>query len=76
MRMSSDFCEGVGIVMSDSLDPIDGRLPGSSGHAIFQARILDWVVISSSRDLSNPEVKPAFLASPTLAGRLFMTRVN
>ena len=29
--------------------PMDWSLPGSSVHAIFQARILEWGVISSSR---------------------------
>ena len=27
-------------------DPMDGSLPGSSVHGIFQARILEWVAIS------------------------------
>ena len=30
-------------------DPMDCILPGSSVHWIFQARILEWVVISFSR---------------------------
>ena len=30
-------------------DTIDGSLPGSSVHGIFQARILEWVDISFSR---------------------------
>ena len=29
-------------------NPIDNSLPGSSVHGIFQARILEWVAISSS----------------------------
>ena len=29
-------------------DPMDCSLPGSSAHGIFQARVLEWVVISSS----------------------------
>ena len=33
-------------------DPMDGSLPGSSVHGIFQARILEWVAISSSRGSS------------------------
>ena len=32
--------------------------PGSSAHGISQARILERVAISSSRDLSNPGIKP------------------
>ena len=35
-------------------DPIDCSLPGSSIHGIFQARILEWVAISSSRRSSQP----------------------
>ena len=31
-----------------------GCLPGSPLHGIFQARILEWVVISSSRGSSQP----------------------
>ena len=33
-------------------NPMDCSLPGSSVHGIFQARILEWVVISSSRGSS------------------------
>ena len=29
-------------------DPIDGSLPGSSAHGIFQARVLEWVAIAFS----------------------------
>ena len=35
-------------------DHMDCSLPGSSVHRIFQARILEWVVISSSRGSSWP----------------------
>ena len=30
-------------------DPMDCSLPGSSGHGICQARILEWVAVPSSR---------------------------
>ena len=30
-------------------DPMDCRLSGSSVHGIFQARVLEWIAISSSR---------------------------
>ena len=30
-------------------NPINCSPPGSSGHAIFQARILEWTAVSSSR---------------------------
>ena len=33
-------------------DPMDYNLPGSSVHGIFQARILEWIAISSSRGSS------------------------
>ena len=35
-------------------DPMDCRLPGSSIHGIFQARVLEWVAISFSRGSSQP----------------------
>ena len=34
-------------------DPMDGSLPGSAGHGIFQARILEWAAISFSRRSSQ-----------------------
>ena len=34
-------------------DPVDGSLPGSSVHGIFQARKLGWVAISFSRASFN-----------------------
>ena len=33
---------------------MDCSPPGSSAHGILQARILEWVAISSSRDLPDP----------------------
>ena len=39
-------------------DPMDCSLPGSSIHGIFQARILEWLTISSSRRINiYPAVK-------------------
>ena len=35
-------------------DPMDCSLPGSSIHGIFQARVLEWVAISFSRESSQP----------------------
>ena len=35
-------------------NPMDWRLPGSSVHGIFQARILEWIAISFSRGSSPP----------------------
>ena len=46
-------------VMSDSFcDPMGYNPLGSSVHAILQARILEWVAISFSRDLSQPRIEP------------------
>ena len=44
-------------------DSIDYSPPGSSIHGIFQARVLEWVAISFSRDLLHPEIEPG---SPAL----------
>ena len=42
-------------VVSDSFcDPMDCSPPGSSVHGILQARLLDWVAVSSSRGSSRP----------------------
>ena len=34
--------------------PVDCSLPGSSSHGIFQARILEWVTMLSSRGSCQP----------------------
>ena len=39
-------------------DPVDCSLQGSSVHGIFQARVLEWVAISFSRELPNPGIEP------------------
>ena len=36
---------GLVTVVSDSCDPMDCSLPGSSVHGVFLARILEWVNI-------------------------------
>ena len=52
-------------------DPMDCSLPGSFVRGIFQARILEWVVISFSRGSSRPRVEPMSLTSLELAGSFF-----
>ena len=47
--------------------------PGKPVHGILQARILEWVVISFSRDLPNLGTEHVSLMSPALAGRFFTT---
>jgi len=46
---------------------MDYSLPGSSVHGISQARILEWVAISSPGYLPNPGIEamsPALQADP------------
>ena len=50
---------------------MDYSPPGSSVHGILQARILEWVAISSPGDLPDAGIEPASLMSTALAGRLF-----
>ena len=40
-------------VMSDSSDPMDCSLPGSSIHGIFQAKVLEWDAIAFSGQWAN-----------------------
>ena len=53
-------------------DPIGGSPPVSSVHGIFMGRILEWVAISYSRDLSDPGIEPASAVS-CIAGGFFTT---
>ena len=45
-------------VVSDSLRPMDYSLPGSTVHGLLQARLLEWVAISFSRESSRPGIEP------------------
>ena len=53
--------------------PVDCSLPDSSVHAIFQARILEWVAISSSRGIFLTQGSNLSLISPALSGGFFIT---
>ena len=55
-------------VVSNSCDPVDCSPPGSSVHGIFQARILEWVAISFSRESSWPRNRTQVSC---IAGRFF-----
>ena len=57
-------------------NPMRCSLPGSSIHGILQARILEWVAISSSKGSSRPRNRPVSLMSPVLAGGFFTTSAN
>ena len=46
---------------------------GSSVHGILQARILEWVAISYSRDLPNTGIKPTSPECSALSRRFFTT---
>ena len=47
-------------------DPMDGSLPGSFVHGIFQARILEWVAMPSSRGASRPKDQAVSPVAPAL----------
>ena len=49
--------------MPDSCNPMDRSPPGSSVHEISQARVLEWVAISFSRDRRNPGIEHGSPAS-------------
>lgn len=51
-------------------DPVDCSPPGSSVRGILQARILEWVAISFSRESSQIRNRTVFSA---LAGRFLTT---
>ena len=52
---------------------MDCSPPGSSVRGIFQARILEWVAISSSRGSSQPKDQTHISCVSCLAGRFFTT---
>ena len=49
-------------------DPMDCSLSGSSIHGIFQARVLEWIAISFSRESSQPRNRTRV---SHIAGRCF-----
>ena len=52
---------------------MDCSLPSSCVHGILQARILESVAISYSRDLPDPGIKIVYLSSPSLASGFLTT---
>ena len=52
-------------------NPMDYSLPGSSVHGILQARILEWVAISSSRGFSWPRDQTSVSSVSCIAGWFF-----
>ena len=54
-------------------NPMDHSPPGCSVHGILQARLLEWVAMSSSRDLQTQGSNLSLIMFPALAGRFFTT---
>ena len=54
-------------------DPLDSSPPGSSVYGNLQARLLEWIAISSSRASSRPRDRTRVSWSLALAGRFFTT---
>ena len=54
-------------------DPIDHSSPGSSVHGILQARILEWLVMPSSRGSSQPRDQTRVSFISWIADRFFTT---
>ena len=49
-------CSSVAQSCSTLCDPMDGSLPGSSVHGIFQTTVLEWVAISFSTSPGGPDL--------------------
>ena len=60
--------------MSDSYDPMDYSLQGSSVHGILKAKVLEWVAIAFSRGSSQLRNQTKVSC---IAGRFFkLTGIN
>ena len=57
-------------------DPKDSSPPGSSVCRIFQARILEWVAISSSRESSQPRDQTCVSCISCIVRRILFTRAT
>ena len=58
--------------MSDSCDPMDYSLPGSSVHGVTQVRILEWAAVSSSRASSQPRDWTCISCVSCIAGEFYL----
>ena len=54
-------------------DPVNCSPPGSFLHGVLQARILEWVAVTSSRASFRSRDRIAIFWSPALAGGFFTT---
>ena len=57
-------------------NPVDCSLPGFSIHGILQARILEWVAISFSKESSRPREQTQVSRIPGRRFNLWATRSN
>ena len=55
-------------------DPVNCSLPSSSVHGIFQARLPEWVAISSSRGSSQPRDETFLSCVSCIGGGFFTTK--
>ena len=63
-----DLCAQLCLTLCN---PLDCSPPGSFVHGIFQARILEWVVISSCRGFSQPRDRTNTSCVSCIAGGFF-----
>ena len=54
---------------------MDYSLPGSSGHGISHAVIVEWVAISPPGDIPDPGIELTSPASPALAGGFYTSEL-
>ena len=66
----------VSLVVTDSCDPVDYSLPGSSVHGVLQSRILEWVTTLSFRGSYYLGIEPTSLRSPALPGGFFFFTIS
>ena len=57
-------------------DPIDGSLPGSSAHGIFQARVLEWGAIAFSEIQGLSLIKKSIQVTNDIYGIVFYFSVE
>ena len=67
------FCWSITQLYLTLCDPMNCSLPGSSVHGIFQARMLEYFVISSSRGCSQSKNRTHVSCVSCMAGRFFTT---
>ena len=65
---SNNVCSGAQLCLT-LCDPMDCSPQGSSVHGILQARILEWVAVSSSRNWSNSK-NSIYLSSINFSSKL------